>query len=67
MIQVPDSNFSFVVELLNKLGIKDIHDNEFYIPEWQQEIVKERDANHNPEKAIGLPEFESMMKKKYGV
>ena len=66
-VQIPENKFSFIIELLDNLGIKDIHENDLYIPDWHKEIVLERLNKHEPSKAIDLNMFEKRMQEKHGL
>jgi hypothetical protein len=64
-LNIPDEKFTFIIELLQKLGIHDVHENELYVPEWQKNIVSERIQDLNIEKMVDIEQFDKDMKKKY--
>jgi hypothetical protein len=66
-LQIPDNKFQEVIEFLHGLGVKDIHENDLYIPEWQKNIVRERIETYQADKTLSLHEFESYMQTKYGI
>lgn len=51
-LQVPEDKYQFVMELIEQLGLEVTNDYE--IPEWQKNIVRERIAEYkkNPDAAI---------------
>jgi hypothetical protein len=63
-LQVPDSNYEFFKELMNKLNIKTTDDNGMFISEEQKEMVRERIRTAKPEdfmdfdKALDQIEFD---------
>lgn len=66
-LQIPDEKFTFIIELLQQLGVQDIHENDLYIPEWQKNIVSERMENMDIDTLIDIEQFEKAMQKKYGL
>jgi MoaA/NifB/PqqE/SkfB family radical SAM enzyme len=66
-IEIPDEKFPFFVELLNNLGIKDMHENELFVPEWHKNIVLERQKSHTSENTVLEKEFDLRMKAKHGL
>lgn len=66
-LQIPDNKFQEVIDFLHGLGVKDIHENDLFIPEWQKNIVRERIESYDVEKTLTLQEFESYMQKKYEI
>jgi hypothetical protein len=66
-IEIPDDKFPFFIELLNNLGIKDMHENELFVPEWQKNIVLERQKNQSKENIVLEKDFDLRMKAKHGL
>lgn len=61
-LQVPDSNYEFFKELMNKLNIKTTDDNGMFISEEQKEMVRERIRNTKPENLKDIDTVLSQMK-----
>lgn len=67
IIKVPDSKFEFVMELIKNLGIKfslKKEDKEFEVPQWQQDLVKQRIKTAKPQDYIPLEDALKQIKRK---
>lgn len=60
-LNIPDSNFPFFMELVQKLGIEIAQNNDFVVPEWQKEEVRKRYKNYKKDPSQAL-DFEQAMK-----
>ena len=67
IIKVPDSKFEFVMELIKNLGIKfslKKEDKEFEVPQWQQDLVKQRIETATTNDYIPLEDALKQIKRK---
>ena len=67
-IGIPNKQYAMVLKLVKSLPDITIREEEdFVIPEWQKEIVRQRIKNAKPENFKSYSEVQKNLKKKYGL
>lgn len=67
-ISIPDNLYSSFLKLVKHLPDVTIREEEdFTVPEWQKEIVRQRIKNAKPENFKSYSEVQKNLKKKYGL
>ena len=75
-LNIPDNKYEFFLELVKNLGLEKvkeepveasqealgIEEDEYVVPEWQKEIVRERVKNTRPDEYLSWEEVRQQLK-----
>lgn len=70
VLSVPDNKFNFFMELVQNFKFVKIektieNSNEFEVPEWHKEIIRERIKSSKPEDMLSWEDVEKKLDAKY--